>query len=80
MKVYLVERDNGEMYEDYQTYITSAHLTYRNASQQLIDDGYEPYPTTNYEGDTVLYFCWQESDEYMAESSHAEIIEIEVTN
>lgn len=45
MRVYLVEKDNGESYEDYRTRTTGAFMTHRGASESLLDDGYSPYPS-----------------------------------
>lgn len=74
MKVYLVDKDNGETYEDYDHWIDGAYSTYRKASQSLLDDGYIPY----YECDE-LFFHWEKwSDGRFVEESHAHIIEREI--
>lgn len=77
MKIYLVDVDNGETYEDYRHWIEAVFTTYRGASQYLIDEGYEP-DYVRRRGEDELEFYWQESDEYMAECSHAYIIEKEL--
>ncbi|WP_156341140.1 hypothetical protein [Cytobacillus solani] len=43
MKVYLVEINNYESFEDYRAWIEKAFTTYRAASQWLIEDGFEVY-------------------------------------
>lgn len=43
MKIYLVEKDNGETYEDYHTSITGAFTSFRSASESLIKKGFKPY-------------------------------------
>lgn len=78
MKVYLVDVDNGESYEDYMHGIRAVFTTYRGASEWLIDKGYEPYYYIDYENKDDVRFYWQESDEYMADRSNATIIEMEV--
>ena len=77
MKVYLVDVDNGESYEDYRHWIEKIFTTYRGASQWLINEGYKVYPECR-QGEWKLYFLWRESDEYMANSNFAEIIEMEL--
>lgn len=78
-KVYLVDIDNGESYEDYRHSVDKVFSTYRGASQWLIDEGYKVYESYNYNNrEPDLGFRRQESDEYMADSSNAEIIEMEV--
>lgn len=44
MRIYLIEKDNGESYEDYRTQITSAFTSYRKASESLLSEGYVPHP------------------------------------
>ncbi|WP_156319104.1 hypothetical protein [Cytobacillus solani] len=78
MKVYLVEINNYESFEDYRAWIEKAFTTYRAASQWLIEDGFEVYPLYNYKGEWELDFYWQESNEYMADCRGAGIIEIEL--
>jgi hypothetical protein len=80
-KVYVVDIDNGESYEDFRHWISKVFTTYRTAVNYLLDQGYEPFPTYTYtingqERDVAFY--WQESDEYMADSSIAKIIEMEL--
>lgn len=78
-KVYLVDIDNGESYEDYRHSVDKVFSTYRGASQWLIDEGYQPYEFYNHsDQEADIAFEWIESDEYMADSSNAEIIEMEV--
>lgn len=48
MKIYLIEKDNGESYEDYHSEITSAFTNYRKATESLLDDGYKPYPLKSF--------------------------------
>jgi hypothetical protein len=43
MKVYLIDRDNQEQYEDYEHGTIAAFTTFRGASQYLIERGYKPY-------------------------------------
>jgi hypothetical protein len=81
VNVYLVEVDNGESYEDHRHWITKVFTTYRGASQWLINEEYKPYSEfkwTENGKEMDLYFYWQESDEYMAESSFAKIYEMEL--
>lgn len=77
MKVYLIEKDNCESYEDFYKWISSAHSSYRGASQSLIDEGFEAYIEL-YAGKYDVRFYWQESNQYMAESRGAKIIEMEL--
>lgn len=78
-KIYLVDIDNGESYEDYRHSVDKVFSTYRGASQWLIDEGYEPYESYNHnDQEPDISFRWEESDEYMADSSNADIIEMEV--
>lgn len=78
-KVYLVEMDNGESYEDYHAWIEKAFTSYRNATKWLIDEGYEVFPEHKMSGKLELNFYWQESDEYMADCSFAKIIEMVIS-
>ena len=48
MKVYLVEMDNGEVYEEYFRWTEKVFTTYRGASQYLIDEGYVPFADSKY--------------------------------
>lgn len=77
MKIYLVEKNNCEPYEDYHSWIETVYTSYRDASQSLIDDGFEAYYwSINSIGD--LRFYWQESDEYMADCQGARVLEREL--
>ncbi|WEG18594.1 hypothetical protein PQ478_08930 [Alkalihalophilus pseudofirmus] len=76
-KVYLVETDNGEAYEDYFSSVVKAFTTYRAASEWLISEGYEPYYEM-FHGEGRLRFYWEESDEYMSDCSFGKIIEMEL--
>lgn len=78
-KVYLVELDNGELYEDYATWIEKVFSTYRKASQYLVDEGYEPY-YSEWEGNHEIDFYLEEKS-YRGEviaSSIGNIIEMEL--
>lgn len=79
MKVFLVEKDNCESYEDNRKWISKAFKTYRGASQWLIDQSFEVYYET-FTGVEDLWFFWQESDEYMAACEGARIIEMELAD
>ncbi|MEB5480942.1 hypothetical protein P8825_15355 [Shouchella clausii] len=72
MKVYLVNKDNGEI-EDFDHWIDGAYSTYRKASQSLLDDGYIPY----YECGEVL-FSREKEDDCIFEEARARIIEMEI--
>ncbi|MGD6876834.1 hypothetical protein [Bacillus infantis] len=79
MKVFLVDIDNGETYEDYRHEVKKAFSTFRAASQWLVNEGYEPYPhNDNVKNELKIGFWWYESDEYMADTSYAKIIEMTV--
>ena len=43
MKVYVVEVDNGQEYEDYEDHIEGIFKSYRSAAQHLINNGFVPY-------------------------------------
>ena len=76
MKVYLVEMDNGEMYDDFYRWTEKVFTTYRGASQYLIDEEYDPYPDMNYElDDYELIFSYEDED---GRYYRAEITEMEV--
>ena len=77
MKVYLVEKDNCESYEDFYKWIAGAYTTYRGATQSLLDEGFEVYYDTFWSGDDIRFY-WQESDEYMADCQGAKILEFKV--
>jgi hypothetical protein len=77
MKVYLVDTDNGELYEDYHHSVDKVFTTYRGATQWLIDEGYEPYYDNTF-GKFDVGFYWQEDDEYMSRCSDAKVIEMEL--
>ena len=81
MKIYLVDMDNGESYEDYRHWIAKVFTDYRKAAEWLVEIGYEPrylYKWTGSEyGHDVEYYC-QESEGYMAECSWARILEMEL--
>ncbi|UTR05207.1 hypothetical protein MM326_13955 [Alkalihalobacillus sp. LMS6] len=77
MIVYLVEKDNGESYEDYEAWVDGVYSTFRKASESLLEDGYTLY----YESllrINELRFYRRESDEYLARVYDAKIIEMEV--
>ena len=71
MKVYLVEVDVGEMYE-VSTYIEKVLYTYLDASQYLINEGYNVHYDER--DDDELYFVL----EFEYECIYAKIIEMEV--
>lgn len=48
MKIHLIEKDNGESYEDYHTEIAAAFTGYRRATESLLGDGYKLYPQRNF--------------------------------
>lgn len=48
MKIYLIEKDNGESYEDYHAYIESAFTSYRTATEALLNEGYKMYPQRSF--------------------------------
>ncbi|PKR83509.1 hypothetical protein [Heyndrickxia camelliae] len=75
MKVYLVDVDNGESYEDHRHWIEKVFTSYRGASQYLINEGYEVYYHYDYSNEIDVDFYWQENDAYMANCSYASIIE-----
>lgn len=78
MKVYLVDVDNGESYEDYQHNVMAVFTSYRSASEWLINKGYEPFVYRSSSKDYNVHFRWQENNEYMSNHSDAEIIEMEL--
>lgn len=75
-KIYLVQVDNRELYEDYQDWIEKAFTTYRAASQYLIDQGYEPFVEEGWKGEFELHFYWEENVWYTR--SMGEIIEMDL--
>lgn len=77
MNVYLVEKDNGESYEDFYKWVDGAYTTFRKATESLLADGYTPY----YEilcGKGNLHFQLYEEGEFFDVYSYAQIIEMEV--
>ena len=79
MNVYLVEMDNGESYEDYYSWIDTVYTTYRAASMDLIERGYEVYPERSFSsGEWDLGFEWKELDDDIMRYSGAKIIEKEL--
>ena len=76
MKVYLVEMDNGELYEDYYRWTEKVFTTYRGASQYLLDEDYTPYPEVNYETNEYYLVFTDEDDE--GRTFDAEVTEMEV--
>jgi len=79
-KVYLVQMDNGETYDDYHSWIEKVFTSYRKASKWLMSEGYEPFPEYNIHGNLVLIFQREEKTNYYEKSYEAEIIEMEVEN
>lgn len=79
MKVYLIDIDNGESYEDFHHWIKKVFTTYRGASQWLIDEGYDVY-VNNWKKDAMeLEFYWEDKeDDYVYGCKYARIIEMEV--
>jgi hypothetical protein len=75
MKVYLVEVDNGELYDSYSSWIEKAFTTYRKASAWLIEKGYKPDFTYSIKGEVDVYF-YLPGEEYL--DSQAWITEIEI--
>jgi hypothetical protein len=80
LKIYLVDADNGETYEDYDHQTIAAFTSFRGASQNLVDEGYEPYPYRDFmTKEYNVRFCFTVIDEYGWEnSSDAKIIEMEL--
>lgn len=80
MKIYLVDRDNGESYEDYHHQVVAAFTSFRSASQYLIDNGY--VPCADYDWKTkedTIRFLWQSEDgDGWINSSDAWIIEMDL--
>ncbi|WP_099301946.1 hypothetical protein [Bacillus sp. Marseille-P3800] len=81
MKVYLVEKDNGESFEDNYTWIDGAYSTYRKASGSLLEDGYVPFYEVmegarrlEYRRHKEIKRTYGDFDKY----SYAKIIEMEV--
>ncbi|MGM9986356.1 MAG: hypothetical protein ACI35O_03915 [Bacillaceae bacterium] len=76
MKVYLVQVDNGDHYENYYRWTEKVFTTYMGAAQYLIDEGYEPYSDFNYEtNEPDVSFCVELENNF---ESEAEIAEMEV--
>jgi len=80
MKIYLIDRDNGESYEDYDHQVVAAFTSFRLASQYLLDDGYTPYIHYDYmTKEPTVRFRWEsEIVEGWGEISDAKIIEMEL--
>lgn len=80
MKIYLVNKDNGESYEDYDHQVVAAFTTFRLASQYLLKDGYIPYIHYEYmTKEPNVRFRWESEDEDgWEEHSEAKIIEMEL--
>ena len=78
MKIYLVEKDNGQSYEDRYTWIESAFVSFRRASQDLLNQGFTPYPQLNSKNEYVVCFERYEIDEDMEIYEFAYIGEIDL--
>jgi hypothetical protein len=59
--VFLVETDNGESYEGYQSSIVKIFSSYRLASDWLMSEGYKPMPDED-ESQRNIYFYWENED------------------
>jgi hypothetical protein len=44
MKIYLIDLDNGQPYEDNFHYVSHAFKSYLSAAQHLLNGGYKPIP------------------------------------
>ncbi|WP_025909289.1 hypothetical protein [Priestia flexa] len=75
MKIYIIEYNNGGMYEDYYSWVGEAFKTYRGASEYLIDKGFDVYYTYSIKGDRELYFHAECNDEHSEETAH--IVEVD---
>jgi hypothetical protein len=76
MDVYLVDVDNGELYEDYYHSVVKVFTTYRAASQWLLEEGYKPFSKNIYinNSEDIEFILDDGVEDYL----HAEIIEMEV--
>lgn len=77
-KIFLLEMDNGESYEDYRSWIDAAFRTHRGAQEYLLQQGYIPYYIRKYNGEYDIYFDWSESDESSRCTDFVDIIEMEL--
>lgn len=80
MKIYLVDADNGETYEDYNHQTVGAYKSFRGASQSLLDKEYQPYPYSDFmtkEYDVRFHFSTSDEDGW-EDCSDAKIIEMEL--
>lgn len=78
MKVYLVDVDNGESHEDYSHWVEKIYTSYRDASQYLIDEGFEAYFDYNDNDEIEVDFYWEKSKDHYADCSWARIIEMDI--
>lgn len=74
MKIYVIEHNNAEMYDDYHSWLGTGFKTFRGATEWLLDEGFKVYYTHSLKGEKQLYFYAEGNDEYMEEE--AKIIEI----
>ena len=62
MKVYLVEMDNGEFYDDFFRWTEKVFTNHLGASLYLIDSGYAPHPEIDYKSNEY-YLMFTKKDE-----------------
>lgn len=79
MKVYLIEKDNCESYEDYYSWIETGFTSYRLATEYLLNREFViciDLLRNNKEED--LKFYWQEDESRSSFRQGARIIEVEI--
>lgn len=76
MRVYLIEKDNGETYEDYHTHIDGAFTTYRGATESLLSEGYKPHLSIDFiSGDIDVHFNLKVVEGELTEEEMLEVLE-----
>lgn len=77
-KVYLVEIQDGRE-AVYCPTIEKIFLTYRRASEWLIEEEYSPCYDYDDDGKIQLCFCWEDDEGCFADVSYANITEMEIS-
>jgi hypothetical protein len=79
-KIFLVQTDNGESYEGYQSSIVKIFSSYRLASEWLMQEKYKPYPDED-ERKKDIFFYWEAEEgkgSFGTQSSFANIFEMKI--
>lgn len=78
MNVYVIEKNNMEPFEDYQTWVDRVYCTFRGASQRLLDDGFVPFYENIFGINDVKFMKDIGIDPYFKECNEAKILEREL--